>query len=130
VAVGHMEFAMYLNNPQWPASFSKSTPLENVLVYIVGLVVDFNSMNGNVTTGVYMSEEAAQDGSNPVDTWSVSCGQSFQFKDENDQTVVVTFPTLQKIIEDNADHFDAIKTYLYNKMKWMPVFKGSTIVTP
>jgi hypothetical protein len=130
VAEGHMETSMYLSSPEWPTNFSKSQPLEDVLVFIIGLAVDFNSMSGTVTTGVYMNGASAQDGSNPVDTWVVSCGQMFQFKDENNEDVVVTFPTLQKIIEDNAEHFNAIKTYLYDKLKWMPAFKNSTVVAP
>lgn len=121
---------MYLSTPEWPTDFSKSQPLADVLVFIIGLAVDFNAMSGTVSTGIYMNGASAQDGSNPVATWQVGCGQSFRFLDENNEEVVVTFPTIQKIIEDNAEHFGAIKEYLYNKLKWMPAFKNSTVVTP
>lgn len=120
---------MYLSVPEWPTGFSKSVPLENVLVYLIGLGVDFNSMVGTVSAGVYMNEASASDGSDPVATYSVACGQSFTFKNDEDEDVTVTFPSLAQILTDNAEHFGAIKAYLYDKMKYMPMCKNGTVVT-
>jgi hypothetical protein len=111
----------------WKTAYSKTTPLSNVLAWIASLTCDFASMSGRVNVNVNMSVEAAQDGSAPIDQWGVALGQSFTFE-EDGETKTVTFPTLAEILSDNQEHFDAIRDYLYDKLKYMPPFRGSTQV--
>lgn len=118
---------MSLQVQSWESPFSKSTPLTDVIAWIAMLAFDFASMEGRVVTNISMDETSAHDGSAPLGQWGVALGQSFTFKEDGEE-ITVTFPTLEKIVADNQECFDAIRAYLYDKLKYMPPFRGAQSV--
>jgi hypothetical protein len=126
---------MSLLVPSFNTAYRKSAPFENVIAWMAALTCDFASMTGRVVLNVNTDATSAQDGSSPVDQVGITLGQTFPtgekdadgnlVLDENGQPTTVTFPDLAKIITDNQEHFDAIREYLYGKLKYMPMFKNS-----
>jgi hypothetical protein len=103
-----------LSVPSYPSPFA-TAPLEGAYGWIGFLAVDFASGTGRLVVNVHPSGADALAGKPPIDQPGITLGQD-------------GFPDLATVLADNAEHFGAIRQYLFDRLKDLPAFAGATDV--
>jgi len=90
-------------------------PFPYAIAWVNFVAIDFSSMTARIVVQVNADPEAALDHKPPVATLDVPLGQG-------------GFPSLEALLEDNANALASIRTYLYQKLAQLPAFQGAIIV--
>jgi hypothetical protein len=94
------------------------------------LTVDFRAGMAQVGLAVHATPESAGAGRGPVDRINLNSGVLDVGPDGAPAVSrdggPVGLPDLATILADNAEHFDAIRTYLYRKAAELPRFAGAS----
>ena len=103
---------MSLQVPSYPSRYSE-TDLVDAYAWIVDLFVSFADGEGKITLNVHPESSDYQ--KTPIDQVAIVLGRD-------------GFPDLATVLAENASHFNAIRQYLYDKIKDLPAFDGATDV--